>query len=802
MRPKLLTTYSKSSRYQRQKNDTFEETILETSSEDVHQKNKTSPALTGSKDNTTIAASYIDTIEQCKRSFNMGNKNDREKLMSVNDDNWETVDILTKSHMSSSELQSINTPGLKKYPQRKPLASLRSDRNSNNINGLGGLGGKRFSENRKSSNQAASTNNVKRKGKSKLSTYTRSVIKIYSDNEKQEPQVTKDVKWNSTICKGGNTIFKDVLDVSPIKKTDRATRANNRKSFTPILEANAKRRSPFRKQNQRITTRAGTPTIPMSLMKLKRQSSAQDKVKDWLMKSPVNVYEPKNMPSIVPEVSSHFIKESESESQTPDSEKVEKNDGSCSDISPIPTEVSNPEIENDTVLTEIITEMQNERKSQRAKQNVKSAKPESSPSHKNNRRPRKKRKRICMPSNWKTKQSPSEKLRKPKPKANLLGKELDVRIKAPEPVNLKIKENGDVSFQKAYNLRKRGAHIPIQDARFGNFTQQTSLKKTIVDRITIDTDSVTSEPQPTMRTGPVSEQSSEIERQPSGKIFEEIIQRDVKVVLKKLDVKDLGLSLKEKNVDSIKDLETRQDDGDRATIHTDNVDDVLLGQVTGGEDVSLGDGGENEVGGSGNGEQTNNIEVDFVIEEPVGKDVIEVLVIEDDEQDKCDGDVDDNELYSKNESPPLPNDLNNLVQSKRKLNFTPKRLIDNITTTENPTKDNVIKQDINKVNNDDQPTIITCCDNQDGTQAATKNQTTFESSDISDFNESLGSYQFNTAKNADANKNSSSEASTCFLQRTCETDSGFIVACDDSKSYVTDCLQASSVGNNSNVSSK
>lgn len=244
--------------------------------------------------------------------------------------------------------------------------------------------------------------------------------------------------------------------------------------------------------------------------------------------------------------------------------------------------------------------MQNERKSQRAKQNVKSAKPESSPSHKNNRRPRKKRKRICMPSNWKTKQSPSEKLRKPKPKPNLLGKELDVRMKAPEPVNLKIKENGDVSFQKAYNLRKRGAHIPIQDARFGNFTQQTSLKKTIVDRIIIDTDSVMSEPQPTMRTGPVSEQSSEIERQPSGKIIEEIIQRDVKVVLKKLDVKDLGLSLKDvQNVDSIKDLETRQDDGDRATIHTDNVDDVLLGQVTGGEDVSLGDGGGNEVGGSG-----------------------------------------------------------------------------------------------------------------------------------------------------------------------------------------------------------
>ena len=102
--------------------------------------------------------------------------------MSVDDENWETVNILTKSHMSNTK--SINTPGLKKYPKRAPLA-LRSDRNGNNPNG--GIGGKRYSENRKGSNPAATTNNGNtqrnKRGKSKLSTYTKSVIQIYSDSE-------------------------------------------------------------------------------------------------------------------------------------------------------------------------------------------------------------------------------------------------------------------------------------------------------------------------------------------------------------------------------------------------------------------------------------------------------------------------------------------------------------------------------------------------------------------------------------------------------------------------------------------
>ena len=108
-----------------------------------------------------------------------------------------------------------------------------------------------------------------------------------------------------------------------------------------------------------------------------------------------------------------------------------------------------------------------------------------------------------------------------------------------------------------------------------------------------------------------------------------------------------------------------------------------------------------------------------------------------------------------------------------------------------------MKHDVIKQDNNDKPASVTCYDNQNGSQAATKNQTTFESSDVSSFNESLLD-QIDNAKNADVNK---SEGSTCILQRSCETDSGFIVACDDSKSYVTDCLHASSVGNDSSLSS-
>ena len=264
--------------------------------------------------------------------------------------------------------------------------------------------------------------------------------------------------------------------------------------------------------------------------------------------------------------------------------------------------------------------MQNERKSQKAKLNVKSAKTDTSPSHKNNRRPRKKRKRICMPSNWKNKQSPNEKLRKPKPKTNLHGKELDVRVKAPEPVNLKIKENGDVSFQKAYNLRKRGTN-----AKSGNLTQQISRKKTVVDKIIIDTDSVTSEPRidlkQTRKIDSVSLQSIENDRLPPGKIFEKIMKRDVKVVVEKLNVRDLGSTLKSvQTVDASKGLEI--DDGDQATLKMDNdVNDVLLGHVTDVKDDEISDKEHKnvEVKDQGNGEQTNNTEVDFVIEDPVVK---------------------------------------------------------------------------------------------------------------------------------------------------------------------------------------
>ena len=101
--------------------------------------------------------------------------------MSVTDQNWETVEILTKSHMSTKAEKESNipTPGLKKYPKRTPLA-LR-DKNSNNI--LNGTApGRRYSENRKVSTVAAVPTQGNAR-KSKLSTYTKSIIKIYDDSE-------------------------------------------------------------------------------------------------------------------------------------------------------------------------------------------------------------------------------------------------------------------------------------------------------------------------------------------------------------------------------------------------------------------------------------------------------------------------------------------------------------------------------------------------------------------------------------------------------------------------------------------
>ena len=86
---------------------------------------------------------------------------------------------------------------------------------------------------------------------------------------------------------------------------------------------------------------------------------------------------------------------------------------------------------------------------------------------------RKKRKRICMPANWRGKLSPQEKVTK----SNIMnGKELDIQRKPFKGFKVKIKEDGNVTFDQCpYKLRSRSIQKSVQTAVVNDFKEIENL---------------------------------------------------------------------------------------------------------------------------------------------------------------------------------------------------------------------------------------------------------------------------------------------------------------------------------------
>ena len=86
---------------------------------------------------------------------------------------------------------------------------------------------------------------------------------------------------------------------------------------------------------------------------------------------------------------------------------------------------------------------------------------------------RKKRKRICMPANWRGKLSPQEKVTK----SNIInGKELNIQRKPFKGFKVKIKEDGNVTFDQCpYKLRSRSIQKSAQTAVVNDFKEIENL---------------------------------------------------------------------------------------------------------------------------------------------------------------------------------------------------------------------------------------------------------------------------------------------------------------------------------------
>jgi len=626
MKNKIIRTYSKKKEYIKLKNDRFEETL--------GKQNVSDKSVTGL---------YAETIENCKKSFTMGNKHDRERLMSNNETNdeqqWTTVETFTKSQISIDEKSAV----LRRMTPLKPLIQP-----------------KRWSESRKVHNpQTDLTPIPMKRTSSKLRQYTKNLINIYED----KVPTSKQEKLNSTVCNGGNTLSKSFLD-----------------SFSPIKKKTLRKpHKPLQILRQNLRNRA-TPVTTTPIARLEKQIPSQDKVKKWLMTSPINLPgEINNEVSEIAEEENEKEVFEKNEKQMLEENHSHLSPSNSSEISPIPSEICFKESGRNENVSPQVVSLETKRETQI------STKPKVDNNNNNNNnnnhdndtavsvRPkrvkRKKRKRICMPANWRGKLSPQEKVTKNN-KNIINGKELKIQLNPLTGFKVKIKEDGNVTFDQCpYKLRSRSIRKSLQTAVVNDF--------------------------------------KEIENSNTKK-------------------------------------ENRSSNG------------VTIGKkahsmrASGGNSVSL----ENSLS-----------EVNEEEEEEEEEAEEEADVIAEVEKEKH-----ENSILQNDESPPM--DIANMTHSKRKLNFAPKRLLANMTATEDKTNQSVMNDDV--VENGS--LNVTASSIGDVTShCLSNNDTTLEPS----------------TKNKSEYRDTSGR-STCVLQKT-TSDSGVRLSsfASDSKSCVSDFLQAS-----------